>query len=171
MGISIQFLQTSVKCFRSVLIYCVTLCILLTTLPLSLTILLPFFIYRQIVICVACLIHSEMGKVLSSRSIPAASEDLYTNPRMTIVLGIICEGTVNLEFIRQTIQKQAIDLCDEVGKLKYPELQQNVYNFMGYSFWRKTGKDFKVEEHCNYLNNSENSEMHECDLSRNLRKL
>ncbi|OXA59164.1 putative diacylglycerol O-acyltransferase tgs2 [Folsomia candida] len=112
-----------------------------------------------------------MGKVLSSRSIPAASEDLYENPRMTIVLGIVCEGNnLELQSIREIVKKEAILARDSNGNLKYPELGQNITTWMGYSFWKPI-KDFKLEDHINYFDDSENSELTASELSHHLRTM
>lgn len=160
--------------FRSLLIYVVTLFLLLTTLPLLLVMLLPFITYRQIVICAARILKPEMGKVLSSLSIPAACEDLFENPKMTIVLGIVCDrttakGDLGLKAIQEIVQREAVLAKDTNNvSLKYPELRQNVETWMGYNFWTSV-KNFRIEHHINYFDDSEASELTASELSHHMR--
>lgn len=109
-------------------------------LPISIVILVPFIIYRQVVILLAQVFKKEtLAKIVTSRSSLLISENIYNHPVNTLISLLLVEGVVDIQHLRREFQTKLLENLDpnNTGELKFPELQQNVDFWMGFPFWRK----------------------------------
>jgi hypothetical protein len=129
--------------------------ILLTfLLPLILTSLLPFYIFRWTALQLARLRFSnQIRTLLTARSSFYAIDDLYTLPKYGIISGTTVEGALRISELRDIFCSRVLyahmpNNRNNNGEhiLRYPELQEYEFPWLGYIFWRKES-NFKMEDH------------------------
>lgn len=72
--------------------------------------------------------------------------DSYEKPTLNLVSIKIIHGRIELEQMRDLMQKRLIEKRDESGAYVYSRLFQCAANFMGYSFWQKDN-NFSINNH------------------------
>ena len=71
---------------------------------------------------------------------------LHARPNVNIVKHFICDGQVQLDYLREQFHRRIINCCDPDGNLKYRKLRQTWTQFGGYMFW-KWDPNFDLNNH------------------------
>ena len=121
-------------------------CINLVTFPLLLLTFQPIFLYRYLISKLSKFCKPELGKILNARSMVFAVDDLYVKPRAPLVLVSFVEGILNIEDFRTHFQEKILEGKNLNGELKHPELQQYIFPWMGFYFW-KWDPNFDLTNH------------------------
>jgi len=116
-------------------------------LPVSLLTAVPVILVRYLVLQLAKLIYwRKVRTILTTRSSYYGFDDIYNFPKSAILVGITLEGTLELESFQEEFHTRVVLSQLTSTELRYPELREYVFQWMGYLFWRKE-LEFKIEDH------------------------
>jgi len=136
------------KCIREFCTILITVWILVT-LPITIILVLPFYILRWTVSNLSRYFRPDLAQMVSAVSSLLAADTVYSCPRINIGVNLKLD-TLNRKTTKgeivQIFQSSWIAARNAQGKLLYPEFQQYLTSWMGYSFW-KWELDFEIENH------------------------
>lgn len=110
----------------------------------------PVFVYRYLLLKYFRVLFGRhfVSKPLTATSQCFASE--LTAPvrssRCSIVVKLYLPGRVTSDQMRSSCLSGWVNSRDDNGQLKYPEFQQYISSWMGYTFW-KNEENFSVDDH------------------------
>ena len=130
---------------RKILTVLITVWLILT-LPITVLVLLPIYTFRCFVSFLSKWIRPDLN-MLSTMSSIFAADTVYTCPRINLGLNFKFGKThLTKSEIINTFSNAIINAIDSEGELIYPEFQQTLTSWLGFSFW-KWENDFKIENH------------------------
>jgi len=126
----------------------ILLALIITLTSLFLTLLAsPIYLLRKCIFYIAPLVRPDLAKMLSTRSSAFAIDDTFNKPHFNgIVAWVLPTNNFPLEKIRQEFSSKILLAKNEQEKLIYPELQQTLTTWLGFSFW-KPDKSFNLNDH------------------------
>jgi len=121
------------------------------TLPITLTILAVFYVYKKLVILSAELLGKEFLEPVSSSSLIFVCDDLTTNPWSIITTTFTLNGIPSKQKIYSDLE-QILELRrpEDAKALIYGKLKSYVVTWKGY-FWWKVDKHFSVKNHVKFI--------------------
>jgi len=155
--------QALLRLKEQLILILATLAFTISLIPLVIFLFVPCFIYRKLVSLLAIVLKPRLGKMLCARSALAAIDELYTQPKCTLLGVAVVEGDVDVERLRSDFQRRVISAKNSKGEIMYPEFQQYFSRWGGFLFW-KWEKDFKIEDHVKVYEPSVSTEMGEMDV-------
>jgi hypothetical protein len=148
-----NFLQVA----RMVSKYTLGLSLILLLVPLALSFLLPFVIFRRIVFHSAPILRKDLGKMVSSLgSLFSVHNPYKVSYTKIVVAGVIEGGSLPEEKLRTALESTIEASHDGIdgnsnsaaGVRLYPELKQSLTWWIGYPFWSKSSEnEFAMEDH------------------------
>ena len=113
-----------------------------TLLEVSLSLLI-----RPCVVVLAKIMRPDLAEIMHDRGQPFALESVHTKAGFTIVMHLVCDGTISLDALREQFQHQLMPCPLSKDKSdKYVRLRQIWTQYMGYLFW-KWELDFSAKAH------------------------
>jgi len=107
---------------------------------------LGLFLLRTLVRITAHMIYGKsLGKLLTTRGVCSAQDNLYKKPQNNIVLKTTFDGRIELEELRNLVKRKWLGAYVKGAIEKYPELKQHLHSFLGYYFW-KPCPNFDLQE-------------------------
>jgi len=114
--------------------------------PLALVLLLPIYLHRVLATKLAKLFRPEFGKILTTLSTNFSNDRLYTHSECFSIVIHTIKGHLPVSNLQNLFVTRALDSWLPDGSLRYPELKQYPYKWMGFYFW-KPESDFNIQEH------------------------
>lgn len=130
-----------VKLFKRMLVLGTAVVIFLLV-PLIFVGSLPIFIFRRLITYIQ---PPNVGKILTTRSSLLASDDLR-KPLGNLLICLIVEGSLDVSHLKDLIQKNILEYNESDGKLRYPEMSQNLTRRWGFYFWEDDA-EFSLDNH------------------------
>jgi hypothetical protein len=84
--------------------------------------------------------------MVATRSVIFAVDNMYSQPRATVVSSFVVEGEVDLSMFRETARRKVLEAKNPDGSLIRPEMTQYISQWMGFYFWKKDPK-FVIQNH------------------------
>ena len=155
---AIKFLARKIvtKCIIVLLII-----ILVTVVPVFIVVTSPIYLFRWILPFLARNFRKDLGKMATTSSTVFMADDIYGTPCANVLGYLAFSGIFDMEQFERELDKKVIQLRNENGTLVYPELQQNIVRWFGYSFW-KWNPNFTLKNHIQVLNTM--NEFHDSDM-------
>ena len=140
---------------RQSLILLLTLIVCLIPLPVLFITVPLAFIHRKLVQLLAALFRPhDLCRIFTGKGAFFALENVYTRPKLTILLHFIFDGPVPIDKLRRKFQLKLVDEIDDQGNLTYPQLRQTWTQFLGFLFW-KWDANFSVDNHVHLYDHTE----------------
>ena len=136
----------SLQIKRNLAIMFVVISLIFVLLPLFSLSLAFSVVFRAVVVHIARRFRPDLVKIFSGTGALMALESIYTRPKLSILLWMVCEGNVTLEKCRSQFQSQVLEKCDSEGNIIYSQLRWRWVQYLGYLFW-KEDKDFNLKAH------------------------
>ena len=102
---------------------------------------------RPFVALLARILRSDLADIMYNRGQIFAFEPVYTKSSLTVLMHLVCDGTVSLESLREQFRRQLLPSVWNKNKGDdYVRLRQLWTQYCGYLFWQWEA-DFRVEKH------------------------
>ena len=104
-------------------------------------------LFRSLAIVLARMTRPDLPEIVHDPGQLFASESVHTKASFTIVMHLVCDGTVSLDALRNQFRRQLLpSSLTKNGRDTYKRLRQSWTQYMGYLFW-KWVPNFSVENH------------------------
>jgi len=107
---------------------------------------IPFGLFRYTFHKLTTWWEPSVGKIVSLRGTVFAIDTLYTQPKASVVIGLIFQGPIDLTLLKKRVRLNLLKRTLPNGELQYPELKQYLNKRMGYYFW-KNDPTFDLSRH------------------------
>ena len=140
--------------------------LILVLLPIVIVcVIVPVFLARFLVFCCSRLfgpkgIQGMIGQLCGLHAV----DNLTQKPLGNLLVALYLESDkFDLVTLRENFKSKVLNKRNSRGRLMYPELQQILCEFMGYSFW-KWDPNFLAEDHCSIYQPKEGEVIDEAGL-------
>jgi len=114
--------------------------------PLALVLLLPIYLHRYLAGKFAKVLRPDLGKMLTALSTNFSNDRLHVHSECFTLTIHTLKGHLPLSSVQNLFATRALDSRFPDGTLRYPELKQYPYKWMGFYFW-KPETNFNIQEH------------------------
>jgi len=114
---------------------------------------LPTYVFRWIISKIVPKLWPQYEKIIfSSNAYYIASDDIYSSPKCTILVGPVFPGgaSVSIEKLRLDFTTKILQARKANGEILYPEMTQVPVKCCGFHFW-KSLSNFKIEDYVREL--------------------
>ena len=102
---------------------------------------------RPLVAVLATICRPDLAGLMHDRGQPLALESVHTKSAFTVVMHLVCDGTISLDALREQFHHQLMpSILNKNKSDTYIHLRQLWTQYLGYLFWQWES-DFRVENH------------------------